>query len=165
MLSNSLIKQQLEDVSIALKEIGEKVEVYANEHSLSSWLAQSNMDQEYGKLIWSAFRKLVVYTNESAVACQWIAANEPFSKQTAEQVLYKVYHQCVEEFFSPKTDVWYENSRSAYTGRNAIKFHQDVPSHFQELIKEIEQPFQSLREELEYYETDYRTKMVQSTKS
>ncbi len=52
---------------------------------------------------------------------------EPFHEARAEKTLYKVYHQCVEEFFMPKKDTWYENSRAAYTGQSAIEFYQQVP--------------------------------------
>ncbi|MDV2887772.1 DUF3907 family protein, partial [Alkalihalophilus pseudofirmus] len=57
---------------------------------------------------------------------------------------------------------WFENSRSAYTGKNAIKFYREVPETIKQLVKSLEGEFQQIREELEYYETDYRTKMMQT---
>jgi len=66
------------------------------------------------------------------------------------------------EFFSPKNDAWYEDSRSAYTGRNSIKFYKEVPESLRQLVKGLEGEFQRIREDLEFYETDYRTKIIQS---
>jgi len=68
----------------------------------------------------------------------------------------------IEEFFSPKNDAWFEDSRSAYTGRNSIIFYKSVPDNLQQLVKGLEGDFQRIREELQYYETDYRTKIIQS---
>jgi hypothetical protein len=107
-------------------------------------------------------RKLLVYCEEGLDACSVILQSEPFQKATAEKTLYRIFHQCIEEFFSPKNDAWFEDSRSAYTGRNSIKFYKAVPESVQELVKGLEGEFQRVREELEYYETDYRTKMIQS---
>ena len=70
-----------------------------------------------------------------------------FPKQIAEKTLYKIYHQCIEEFFSPRSDVWYEDSRAAYTGKNAICFRLDVAPAVQKLFHELEGGFQLLREE------------------
>jgi hypothetical protein len=119
-------------------------------------------DLPYYKLIFSNLRKLVVYSEESLEACMVILQNESFQKAAAEKTLYRIYHQCIEEFFSPKNDAWFEDSRSAYTGKNSIKFYKDVPETLRQLLKGQESEFQRIREELEYYETDYRTKMIQS---
>lgn len=64
--------------------------------------------------------------------------------------------------FPQKSDRWYEDSRAAYTGKNSIKFHEEVPESIHAILKELESGFQAMREELEFYETDYRTKMLQS---
>ena len=52
---------------------------------------------------------------------------EPFHEVRAEKTLYKVYHQCVEEFFMPKKDTWYENSRAAYTYKRRGCFRTMYP--------------------------------------
>ncbi|EAO51885.1 Hypothetical protein RBTH_01895 [Bacillus thuringiensis serovar israelensis ATCC 35646] len=86
--------------------------------------------------------------------------SQPFRKTAAEKILYKIYHQVIAEFFSPKSDYWYENSRSAYTGKNSIVFQQTPPASLGQVMKSLEGKFQLMREELEYYETDYQTKML-----
>ena len=65
-----------------------------------------------------------------------------------------------QEFFTPRSDVWYEDSRSAYTGAHAIRFQKDAPASVDNLLKNLEGSFQRIREELDYYENDYRTKMM-----
>ncbi|HYK74904.1 MAG TPA: DUF3907 family protein, partial [Pseudoneobacillus sp.] len=117
---------------------------------------------DYNKKVLSQCRKILVYSEEGLEASRVLLKTTPFPKALAEKILYKIYHQCIEEFFSPKSDVWYENSRAAYTGKNAICFRNDVSSSVQQLFHQLEGGFQHLREELEYYETDYKTKLLQS---
>ena len=114
------------------------------------------------KEFFQAFENCLLYCEEGLEVCQIILKNEIFNKAAAEKTLYKIYHQCIEEYFSPKSDLWYEDSRAAYTGKNSIKFHGIVPESIPHVLKELESGFQTMREELEFYETDYRTKMMQS---
>jgi hypothetical protein len=161
-MGNSLVKTQLKDVGGFLTTTINTLEAFLNETSISRMEQQLSGDEKYYKLILSNLRKLIVYCEESLDACSVILQSEPFQKATAEKTLYRIFHQCIEEFFSPKNDAWFEDSRSAYTGRNSIKFYKMVPESVQNLVKGLEGEFQRVREELEYYETDYRTKMIQS---
>lgn len=129
---------------------------------MDSLMDEKSGSEEYYRTLLSTVRKFLVYNEESLDACRIVLKNEPFNKAAAERVLYRVYHQSIEEYFSPKSDAWYEDSRSAYTGRNCIKFREEAPESLKDLIKKLEFDIQEIREELEYYETDYRTKMVQS---
>jgi hypothetical protein len=161
-MGNSLVKTQLNDVKGFLSKSILTIEDFLNETTISKLKVENDEERIYNKLIFSNLRKLVVYSEECLETCSVIIQSEPFQKAAAEKTLYKIYHQCIEEFFSPKNDAWYENSRSAYTGRNSIKFYRNVSESIVQLIKSLESDFQRIREELEYYETDYRTKMIQS---
>ncbi|SDM47191.1 YpuI family protein [Bacillus sp. OK048] len=161
-MGNSLVKTQLQDVAGFLTSSISTFENFLNETTISQMEQQLSGDEAYYKLILSNLRKLLVYCEEGLDACSVILLSEPFQKATAEKTLYRIFHQCIEEFFSPKKDAWFEDSRSAYTGKNSIKFFNHVPESVQNLFKGLEGEFQRLREELEYYETDYRTKMIQS---
>ncbi|MGG1675087.1 DUF3907 family protein [Neobacillus sp. NRS-1170] len=161
-MGNSLVKSQLNDVKGFLTKTILTLEEFLNETTIKGFNLENEEDQSYIKLIFSNLRKLVVYSEEGLEACSVILQSEPFQKAAAEKTLYKIYHNCIEEFFAPKNDAWFENSRSAYTGRNAIKYYRNVPEAVSLLIKSLEGEFQRIREELEYYETDYRTKMIQS---
>ncbi|MBT2656449.1 YpuI family protein [Bacillus sp. ISL-18] len=161
-MGNTLVKTQLNDVKEFLTKSISTLEEFLNETTISQLNVENEEDRVYVKLILANMRKLVVYSEEGLEACSVLLQSEPFQKAAAEKTLYKIYHQCIEEFFSPKNDAWYENSRSAYTGRNSIKFYRNVSEKISALIKSLESDFQRIREELEYYETDYRTKMIQS---
>ncbi|MDE3839456.1 DUF3907 domain-containing protein [Bacillus methanolicus] len=161
-MGNTIVKNQVEEVKNFLEKTVSELEQFLNETTLSGLEREFPGDTEYFKVILSHFRKLLVHCEEGLDACKVIINSEPFSKGAAERILYRIYHQCIEEFFSPKNDVWYEDSRSAYTGNNSIKMRKEVPDSIIAVLKGLEGDFQRIREELEYYETDYRTKMIQS---
>ncbi|MFK9093139.1 YpuI family protein [Bacillus salipaludis] len=161
-MGNTLVKSQLNDVKVFLTKSILTIEDFLNETTIAEMNLENDEERSYIKLIFSNLRKLVVYSAENFETCSIILQNEPFQKAAAEKTLYKIYHQCIEEFFSPKNDAWFEDSRSAYTGRNSIKFYRNVSESVVHLIKSLEGDFQRIREELEYYETDYRTKMIQT---
>jgi hypothetical protein len=161
-VGNTIVKTQIEEVREFLSATVVKLEGFLNGTTLEGLKQGQPTDEEYYKSILSSLRKLAVYCEEGLDACKVILQAEVFSKPAAEKTLYRIYYQCIEEFFSPKNDAWYEDSRSAYTGKNAIKFRQPVAAELSDLLVSLESGFQRIREELEYYETDYRTKMLQS---
>ncbi len=161
-MGNTIVQSQLKDVQVFLKTTVERLENFLNETTFSKLQQEKNGDEKYYKGILSSLRRLLVNCEEGLEVCQIILKNEMFNKAAAEKTLYKIYHQCIEEYFSPKSDRWYEDSRAAYTGKNSIKFHATVPESILAILKELENGFQAMREELEFYETDYRTKMMQS---
>ncbi|PLR99798.1 YpuI family protein [Bacillus sp. T33-2] len=161
-MGNTIVKTQIEEVSGFLGNTVIKLEEFLNGTTLASMEAEQSGNADYYRVILSNLRKLNVYCEEGLDACKVILQGEPFSKPAAEKTLYRIYYQCVDEFFAPKSDAWYEDSRSAYTGKNAIKFREPVPETVRGLLLGLESDFQRIREELEYYETDYRTKMLQS---
>lgn len=161
-MGNSIVQSQLEDVRSFLEKTVSTLEDFVNENTYSMLQEEKQGDEKYYKGLLSSLRRLLVSCEEGLETCQVILNNEIFNKAAAEKTLYKIYHQCIDEFFSPKGDFWYEDSRSAYTGKNSIKFHLEVPESFVRLLKQLEGSFQSMREDLEFYETDYRTKMIQS---
>ncbi len=161
-MGNTLVKSQLKEVEEFLTSTIGIIEGYLNETTLSQINAGNKEELPYHKLVLSNLRKLLVFSEESLDACKIILQSEPFPKAAAEKTLYRIYHQCIVEFFSPKNDAWYEDSRSAYTGRNSIKFYKEVPDSLRQLVKGLEGEFQRIREDLEFYETDYRTKIIQS---
>lgn len=162
-MGNSMALNQTKQVEAFLQKTVQTISNYLNETTLTKLLAeQEGGDKAYYELLLSNLRRLVVYCEEGLEACRIILNDEPFRKAAAEKTLYRVYHLCIDEYFTPKSDAWYEDSRSAYTGRNSIKFRQTPPPSLKALLLSLESEFQTIREELEFYETDYRTKMIQS---
>ncbi|WP_223702468.1 YpuI family protein [Sutcliffiella deserti] len=163
-MANTIVKTQTEQVESFLGNTVQQLNDFLNEVTLSSLTAETSGGTDYVNLLLSNTRRLSVFCDEGHNACQVILKSEPFRKSAAEKVLYNIYHQCIEEFFAPRNDAWYEDSRSAYTGKNSIQFHEAPPETLKVLIRQLESDFQSIREELEYYETDYRTKMIQGNR-
>ncbi|WP_404355401.1 YpuI family protein [Cytobacillus firmus] len=161
-MGNSIVKSQMEDVKNFLGNSVAAFEDFLNNTTIKDLEAEQRGNADYYKSILSHVRKLLVYCEEGLDASTIILKSDPFQKGAAEKTLYRIYHQCIEEFFSPKNDAWFENSRSAYTGKNSIQFHDEVPDSLKSMFRQLEGEFQRVREELEYYETDYRTKMIQS---
>ncbi|WP_110927557.1 DUF3907 family protein [Bacillus massiliglaciei] len=161
-MGNAFVKSQLEDVQSFLEETVAVMESYLNEATYSGLQKEQQGEAEYYKGLLSSLRRLLVNCEAGLEACRSILKSEIFHQSAAEKTLYRIYHQCIEDYFSPKSDLWYEDSRASYTGQNLIKFHGDVPDSLEAVLKELENGFQAMREDLEYYETDYRTKMMQS---
>ncbi|MGY3716408.1 YpuI family protein [Sutcliffiella cohnii] len=161
-MANSIVKSQTQQVERFLMETVENLNTFLNNTTVPTLLKETEASQPYVELLLANMRRLAVFCDEGHQACRVIIKENPFRKAAAEKILYSIYHQCIEEFFSPKNDAWYEDSRAAYTGKNAIKFHEAPPESIQTLVQTLESGFQAIREELEYYETDYRTKMIQS---
>jgi proline dehydrogenase len=161
-MGNMIVEAQIDDVTKHLVKTIDCLERFLNDTTLDMLVNDHKDKFEYYKVFLSQCRKILVYSEEGYEEAKIIQKVTPFPKQIAEKTLYKIYHQCIEEFFSPKSDVWYEDSRAAYTGKNAICFREEVTSSIHQLFLQLEGSFQHLREELEYYETDYKTKLLQS---
>ncbi|MGD6966877.1 YpuI family protein [Rossellomorea vietnamensis] len=161
-MSNPIVKSQVEEVHTFLEKTVAELEGYLNNVTIDGLLQEKSGDRAYYEGVLSNIRRLLVYCEEGLDSCSVVLQNEPFIKGAAEKTLFKVYHQCIEEFFSPRYDLWYEDSRSAYTGKNSIMFRQDLPKSIMSLMSAAESDFQRVREELEYYETDFRTKITQA---
>lgn len=162
-MSNSIAHSQSILVRDFLDHVVKEIGSYLNKTTMESLLTE----EPDGKLnhydgILASLRRLYVFCDEGLDACNVILNAEEFRKAASEKTLYWIYHQCIQEFYSPKNDKWFEDSRSAYTGKNAIKFYETTPESIKKLMASLEKDFQEIREELEYYETDYRTKILQS---
>ncbi|MGJ9384882.1 DUF3907 family protein [Salipaludibacillus sp. CF4.18] len=161
-MGNDLVRQQLQITMGNMKDVSGEIRSFLNEIRLDDLVkSTTNTSTEDFELILDQFRRLLVFFEEGRESGNIILRSENFRKAAAEKTLYWIFHQCIEEFFQPHYDVWYEDSRAAYTGKNAIRFRNEVPRIVKEVVQTIEGPIQTVREELEYYETDYRTKVNQ----
>ncbi|UPM55915.1 DUF3907 family protein [Gottfriedia acidiceleris] len=163
-MSNKMVEHQLKIVGNQLGIVGLECNLFLNKNSLPSFQHENQaVDLNYLEKILSSLRRITVYCEDAKEVCEKILSGQ-FHKATAEDTLHKIYHRCIAEFFSPKNDAWYENSRAAYTGNQAITFYKAVPGTVQDIFSSLEKVFQHMREELEYYETDYSTKLMQQYK-
>ncbi len=162
-MGNSMVQSQSEQARLFLERVSTKMENYLNDITLRQLVEEDPAgDPDYYRGLLSSIRRLHVFVEEGLDACSVVLKDESFRKAAAEKTLYWIYHTVIEEFFSPRSDLWSENSRAAYTGKNSISFSEHAPASLKKLMADLEGEFQEMREELEYYETDYKTKMLQA---
>lgn len=149
MMENTLVITEIKRVMLFLENVVEKMADYLNGITITSLENEIIGDREYFIGLIKSVRKLLVFCEEALDACATILRNQPFKEAAAKQLLFKVYQQCIERFFQPKNDVWYEDSRSAYTSTNAIIFRKTPPPSLSNLITSLEDDFQAVREELD----------------
>lgn len=152
------VKNVCETTRTKLSEAIEKMEMFLNGHALQ----QLNTDndeamEEFYKGFLTDTRHLLVFC-EVAYEKLGVALRRPnFNVDYSEKVLYEVYHNCVNSFFYPKNECYSEDGRYAYTGQDAIRFRKKPVRVVRDLTIELSKVFETLREDLAYYETDYIT--------
>ncbi|MBA4492810.1 DUF3907 family protein [Paenactinomyces guangxiensis] len=82
-----------------------------------------------------------------------------FNHDFAEKVLSEIVHSCIYCFYYPRNEVYEEDGRYSYTSVDAIKFRQTPPEPLRQITVSLSKIFEILRDELEYYETDYVTRI------
>ncbi|TMW73659.1 DUF3907 family protein [Alteribacter natronophilus] len=116
---------------------------------------EDSVKEEDLSLLLDQLRRLLVYSDEAVEACKTLLRRNTLQQDHASKRMVWVYHYCVEEFFQPRLDTWYEDSRAAYCGKHAVVFRFPVPDRVTAMMMSCEDCIQKLREELEAY-TDYR---------
>ncbi|MDA1475019.1 DUF3907 family protein [Bacillus sp. CLL-3-40] len=155
-MKKSVAKAHTEQTGVFLSEAVQMLNHFLNETTLTSLKAEEPRQEAYYREVLSNLRKLAVCCEEGLDTCQIMLQQKPFQDAAAERVLYQIYHRCVEEFFSPKKDTWYEDSRALYTGGNAICFHEPIPATLEKLMVSLATYYQSMRENLEYYGANFQ---------
>ncbi|NOU95443.1 DUF3907 family protein [Paenibacillus sp. LMG 31456] len=152
------VKNVCETTKTKLNEAIVKMEKFLNEHSLLQLNTEVDAAMEdFYKGYLSDTRHLLVFS-EVAYEKLGVSLRRPtFNVEYAEKVLYEVYHSCVNNFFYPKNECYSEDGRYAYTGQDAIRFRKKPVREARDLTIELSKIFETLREELAYYETDYIT--------
>lgn len=159
-MSQVNIQQLCQSTREKLKTAAGQLEQFLNYHNLIQ-LAEG--EDEVTTLFYQAFlsdlRHLSVYCEDSYEQLGIVLRRGTFEKSHGEKVLYRVYHDCVNHFFYPKNESYSEDGRYAYTGRDAIKFRKRPNSAAHKIVVEITAIFEELRDDLEYYESEYLSKV------
>lgn len=154
------LKEICEESYKRLKKVCMELEKFLNATTLAQ-LVQSSPDPEqyeaYYRNYLSDLRHLLVNSENAYEKLGICLRRAQFNKDFAQEVLYLVYHTCINTFFYPKGEVYEEDGRNSYTGRDAIIFHKEVTPELKALTLGISKVFEYLRDELQYYETDYVT--------
>lgn len=149
-----------------LKKVCMDVERFLNSTTLDQLVAQSGDKEEYEHYyrdFLADLRHLLVNCENACEKLGISLRRAKFNKDFAEESLYQVYHTCINQFFYPKQEVYEEDGRHSYTGKDAIIFHKPVTPDLRRLVLSLSKVFEYLREELHYYETDYLTKKKMKT--
>ncbi|UFJ43098.1 YpuI family protein [Brevibacillus humidisoli] len=160
-MSGRHVKQLCEDTYTRLKKVSMELERFLNQVTLSGLVAQSGDPEEYEayyRSYLSDLRHLLVYCENAYEKLGVCLRRARFNEDFAEEILYQVYHNCVNNFYYPRGEVYDEDGRYAYTGQEAIVFRKQVTPELQNLTLSASKVFEHLRDELQYYETDYLTK-------
>ncbi len=160
-MSGTHLKQLCEDAYNRLKKVSMELERFLNQVTLAGLVSQSGDPEEYEdyyRSYLSDLRHLLVYCENAYEKLGVCLRRSRFNEEFAEEVLYQVYHTCVNNFYYPKGEVYDEDGRYSYTGQDAIIFRKNVTPELRNLTLSLSKVFEQLRDELQYYETDYITK-------
>ncbi|MFD0715106.1 YpuI family protein [Paenibacillus sp. GCM10027626] len=153
------VKLLSESTRAKLKQAIGHLEAFLNEHTLSQLAAEDQNPEadEFYAGLFSDLRHLLVFS-EVAYEKLGVALRRPnFENEFAERILYEVYHHCVNAYFYPKNECYSEDGRYAYTGQDAIRFRSKPVRSARDIVLNIANIFEELRDELSYYENDYMT--------
>jgi len=154
---NRDIKQLCELTRTKMKQSIALMESFLNYQSLPT-LAGAEPDpqvKEFYAGFLSDLRHLLVFC-EVYDEKLGIALRRPsFNEESAERILYDVYHRCVNSFFYPKSESYSEDGRYAYKGEDLIRFRKKPVKDARNIILSLWKLFEEIREDLAYYENDY----------
>ena len=152
------IKALCESTHTKLKDAARALEEFLNNYTLP----QLNPNQD--EVMAEFYRGYLADLRHLSVMCDLVyekigmqLRRPQFAEDAAEKGLYEAYHQCVNGFFYPKHECYSEDGRYAYTGQDAIRFRKMPGKELRDLTIGLSKVFESLREELAYYESDYVT--------
>lgn len=160
-MSGTHLKQLCEETYTKLKKVSMELERFLNQTTLVGLVEQSGDSEEYEayyRNYLSDFRHLLVYSESAYEKLGVSLRRARFNEEFAEDVLYQVYHTCINNFYYPKGEVYDEDGRYSYTGQDAIIFRKQVTAELNQLTIALSKVFEQMRDDLQYYETDYITK-------
>lgn len=151
---------KLEFTSESLSRVSKALSHFLNHITINSICVKNEkgeMNYEYCSDLLSDLRKIEVYCTEGNEACRRLLRTAAFPEEAAEMTLKRIYYKCIENFFSPKKEAWYEDSRAAYTGDTSVHFYQEVADSLKTMMADLENEFLPIRENLQCYESNVQS--------
>ncbi|MBR7553294.1 DUF3907 family protein [Allobacillus sp. GCM10007491] len=145
-------RSQAQKVFEELGRIESILEDFHNRHS-ANHLANSNKDlsEEYIQRVIKQFRLLEAYSTEGKRAIYPFTNGKTIDAKNIDRILRGINLKCVNSFFSPTVDLWFEDSRASYQNKDAIDFIENPGEEITQLTRELEPIFLDLRNQLEYF--------------
>lgn len=145
-----------------LKEAKDQLEQFLNYHCVPQ-LMEGQLEQpeleRYVRDFLGDLRHLSVACELGYEKVSLVLRRAKFNHDFAEKVLNEIVHTCVYNFYYPRNEVYEEDGRYSYTAHDAIQFRQTPPEPLRQITVNLSKIFETLRDELEYYETDYITRI------
>ena len=144
-------KSQAQKVFDELGRIENILEDFHNHHS-AEHLVNGNKElrKEYIQQVIKQFRLLEAYSTQGKRAIYPFANGKNINAKNIDRILRGISVKCVDSFFSPNVDLWFEDSRASYQNKNAIDFIENPGEEINELTRKLEPIFLDLRNQLEY---------------
>lgn len=159
MAADHSVKSLCEWTRSRLKEAVALMESFLNRTTIDLLNADKDEQAEqFYRDFLSDLRRLCVYAEDAYEKLGVSLRRKTFPVDYAEKVLHEVFHQCVNQFFFPKHECYSEEGRYAYTGQDAIRFRRKPVRAVRDITLQLSKIFETMRDELAYYETDYVTK-------
>ncbi|MFD2640307.1 DUF3907 family protein [Piscibacillus salipiscarius] len=114
--------------------------------------SEKSLNIEYLQSIFKEFRYLAIFCGEGRQAITKLLKTNSIEQEYFDRVYKGIYYKCIIEYFSPRDEIWFEDSRASYRNKCSIDFQEHPGRLIVETIKKIEPSFLQLREHLDYLE-------------
>lgn len=102
-MSNSMVENQTQQVSVFLQEVITLMTDYVNYHTLPSLLEESpEGNRDYYEGLLSSLRRLLVFCEEGLDACLVLLSSQPFRKKLPRQHYIRFIIKLLLNFFTKK---------------------------------------------------------------
>ncbi|MDC3413094.1 YpuI family protein [Aquibacillus sp. 3ASR75-11] len=153
-MTNPIVCDHMNEASRCLTKINEQLSHYLDEHYMEKLLhEEGSKNRAYYKEVLKALRRLEVISDEALDAVKKNLRSNCEQEQMAKKTLYGIYHKCILEFYAPKNDSWYEDSRASYTRSESIRFRNMPPRSVAQLVYTLDRSFQIMRDQFSDYES------------
>lgn len=144
---------QAESINKHLAQIESELHDFLDFTSVDKLLeSEQNLDLEYLQKIFKELRYLAIFCGEGRQAIGKLLRTQQDEQGYFDKVYKGIYFKCIIEYFSPKDEIWFEDSRASYRNKCVIDFQQHPGEHIIETVKKVEPSFLRLREQLDYLE-------------
>ncbi|PKR78892.1 hypothetical protein CEY16_03810 [Halalkalibacillus sediminis] len=144
---------QIESIDEQIAAIESDLTDFLNHQCVDTILEDEELiDEEYIQSVLKQLRFLEVYCSEGCKALRKLKKHDHLNQEIIDKVFKGIYFKCVTEFFTPKDDLWYEDSRASYADKCSIDLQHKSGVEIEALICKIEPRFQTVREEIDYLE-------------
>ncbi len=144
-------KAQAQQIYDELSQIEEVLGDFHNHYSANHLASlATELDGEYIRQVMKQLRLLESYSSEGKKAVHQFTRVKTVDGKHFDRILRGISIKCVDSFFSPSEDLWFEDSRASYQNKRSIDFIHHPGEEIIQLTDRLEPIFLELRNRLEY---------------